>query len=1000
MAPVGRKKAHSSGAPPVVAPESAPDGPAPPKKPSWMRRLRKRMLPGRRRGGRKGAAASKISNKDHQDGELTLPPAPEQPSLEEIATTLREEMEVRDRKYRLKTYHECFVGSELVDYLVENGLAPSRPAAVAMGQELMGDLKTFEHVTREPEFQDGYLFYRFTEPETAPNYKKLGSGGGGGIVKMDKYGFLLDDHRAQSHATENGGQLQLSDERRWAKVLEKAPSSKGFKEAVSSQSKVKSYARKGLPDAMRQKAWTVLTGVDLIMAENPGEYGTLVELAEEEWHKMHDLDSAGDLMASVSSNKGHSGGGAFNVSPGGEADNEKMTVSKIGTCLETIERDIHRTFPKHYLFHTKHDDDDGDNGSKMSDSQREISCDDSDAVGSDDEEEGLEDSGLNLGDGIEDIAEATGQDAAEVVEAKKKLFNESLNTLNNTLMNNMACGGLNNVDGIAEGDEGLRESTVTGTSDQSLDILASDANGDEDAVESDGDDEPLNRRSSSKSGKFSAEALQMGHGQFSLRRVLRAYAMYDSEVGYCQGMNFIAATFLTFLSEEEAFWLLVVVMNEEPYKLRDLFGEDMAGTHEVLYIAEKLMAQFLPKLAGHMEAEGIHVSMFVTQWLLTVYTSTFPFDLVARVWDCFLVEGWKVVYRVMLSLLETASRDVLDMRFESVLGYFREFPSTVDGKTIMAGSLKIALKRKHIQKHVKDWRRHAGGGDERANRRNSGDSSMVGTIASLDIRKIAPSNFLKKANAPKEIEIENISEQLLPVLGTSKFAVMLHNVLTPEECSALIDDAEERGFEDASIYDRRNNRAHRNCSRCVHDDPALAENWYDLIVHALRDTVFERKLRSAPWIKTRDNGKTRNGQFTLRAVGINERLRMLKYKHGEFFHSHNDAVFSRGSDQGVRAGEASFVSVQVYLNQNFKGGSTTFHGKGRHLDIKPRTGSVLLFEHGILHSGQTVTHGKKYLIRTDVMYATTYSLSGSVGLSSAASGTTLAADGTTLTQQL
>jgi hypothetical protein len=46
-------------------------------------------------------------------------------------------------------------------------------------------------------------------------------------------------------------------------------------------------------------------------------------------------------------------------------------------------------------------------------------------------------------------------------------------------------------------------------------------------------------------------------GQAALRRVLRAYSLYDREVGYCQGMNFIAGMFLTFVSEEEAFWLLV-----------------------------------------------------------------------------------------------------------------------------------------------------------------------------------------------------------------------------------------------------------------------------------------------------------------------------------------------------------------------------------------------------------------------------------------------------------
>lgn len=33
-------------------------------------------------------------------------------------------------------------------------------------------------------------------------------------------------------------------------------------------------------------------------------------------------------------------------------------------------------------------------------------------------------------------------------------------------------------------------------------------------------------------------------GQQQLRRVLRAYAAYDPDVGYCQGMNFLAALLL------------------------------------------------------------------------------------------------------------------------------------------------------------------------------------------------------------------------------------------------------------------------------------------------------------------------------------------------------------------------------------------------------------------------------------------------------------------------
>jgi len=59
---------------------------------------------------------------------------------------------------------------------------------------------------------------------------------------------------------------------------------------------------------------------------------------------------------------------------------------------------------------------------------------------------------------------------------------------------------------------------------------------------------------------------------------------------------------------------------------------------------------FFPALFKHLEKQSIHVSMFATQWLLTLYTSSFLFDLVGRVWDYFISEVWKIVFRVMLEL--------------------------------------------------------------------------------------------------------------------------------------------------------------------------------------------------------------------------------------------------------------------------------------------------------------------------------------------------------------
>lgn len=61
-------------------------------------------------------------------------------------------------------------------------------------------------------------------------------------------------------------------------------------------------------------------------------------------------------------------------------------------------------------------------------------------------------------------------------------------------------------------------------------------------------------------------------GQEALYRVLKAYSIYDNEVGYCQGSNFIVGVVLMFLAEEESFWLLVALMESPRYQVRRASG--------------------------------------------------------------------------------------------------------------------------------------------------------------------------------------------------------------------------------------------------------------------------------------------------------------------------------------------------------------------------------------------------------------------------------------------
>jgi hypothetical protein len=71
-------------------------------------------------------------------------------------------------------------------------------------------------------------------------------------------------------------------------------------------------------------------------------------------------------------------------------------------------------------------------------------------------------------------------------------------------------------------------------------------------------------------------------GKNRLFNILNAYANVDSEVGYCQGMNFLAAMLLiNIIDEEDAFWCLVMIMMPRdpphpPLKIRGLHNWRLA----------------------------------------------------------------------------------------------------------------------------------------------------------------------------------------------------------------------------------------------------------------------------------------------------------------------------------------------------------------------------------------------------------------------------------------
>ncbi|XP_030625129.1 TBC1 domain family member 10A-like [Chanos chanos] len=140
-----------------------------------------------------------------------------------------------------------------------------------------------------------------------------------------------------------------------------------------------------------------------------------------------------------------------------------------------------------------------------------------------------------------------------------------------------------------------------------------------------------------------------GHGQQDLYRVLKAYTLHRPEEGYCQAQAPIAAVLLMHMPAEDAFWCLVQIC--EKY----LPGYYSAGLEAIQLDGEILFAllkRVSPAAHRHLKKHKIDPILYMTEWFMCAFSRTLPWASVLRVWDMFLCEGVKIIFRVGLVLLK------------------------------------------------------------------------------------------------------------------------------------------------------------------------------------------------------------------------------------------------------------------------------------------------------------------------------------------------------------
>jgi len=166
-------------------------------------------------------------------------------------------------------------------------------------------------------------------------------------------------------------------------------------------------------------------------------------------------------------------------------------------------------------------------------------------------------------------------------------------------------------------------------------------------------------------------------------KVLETAAYFQPEIGYVQGMSYVAATLLLFMNHYEAFVCFTNLMNT-PF-LKSVCTVQLKDLAKHSHLFQIIFAHYAPELYQHFHNLNITTEHFLLDWWLTLFTKSVPLPLACHIWDCFLIEGEIFIHYVAVGILKLFESQLLKASFEDCLKIISEqIPRNITGQALFS----------------------------------------------------------------------------------------------------------------------------------------------------------------------------------------------------------------------------------------------------------------------------------------------------------------------------
>ncbi|XP_070647966.1 TBC1 domain family member 14 isoform X1 [Bos indicus] len=178
-----------------------------------------------------------------------------------------------------------------------------------------------------------------------------------------------------------------------------------------------------------------------------------------------------------------------------------------------------------------------------------------------------------------------------------------------------------------------------------------------------------------------------------LHSVLGAYTCYRPDVGYVQGMSFIAAVLILNLDTADAFIAFSNLLNK-PCQMA-FFRVDHGLMLTYFAAFEVFFEENLPKLFAHFKKNNLTPDIYLIDWIFTLYSKSLPLDLACRVWDVFCRDGEEFLFRTALGLLRLFQDVLTRMDFIHVAQFLTRLPEDLPAEEFFASIASIQMQSRN-----------------------------------------------------------------------------------------------------------------------------------------------------------------------------------------------------------------------------------------------------------------------------------------------------------------